>query len=37
LVAPENDYVTGSVMTIDGGWTAGYSRDFQIAMKERKD
>jgi len=28
LVAPENDYVTGSVMTVDGGWTAGYSRDF---------
>lgn len=28
LVAPENDYVTGSVVTVDGGWTAGYSRDF---------
>lgn len=28
LVAPENDYVTGSVITVDGGWTAGYSRDF---------
>ena len=28
LVAPENDYVTGSVLTVDGGWTAGYSRDF---------
>ena len=28
LVAPENDYITGSVMTVDGGWTAGYSRDF---------
>ncbi|NQT93835.1 MAG: SDR family oxidoreductase [Lentisphaerae bacterium] len=28
LVAPENDYMTGSVVTIDGGWTAGYSRDF---------
>jgi len=28
LVAPENDYVTGSIMTVDGGWTAGYSRDF---------
>jgi len=28
LVAPENDYITGSVLTVDGGWTAGYSRDF---------
>jgi len=28
LAAPENDYITGSVMTVDGGWTAGYSRDF---------
>jgi NAD(P)-dependent dehydrogenase (short-subunit alcohol dehydrogenase family) len=28
LVAPENEYMTGSVLTVDGGWTAGYSRDF---------
>jgi NAD(P)-dependent dehydrogenase (short-subunit alcohol dehydrogenase family) len=28
LVAPENGYMTGSVVTVDGGWTAGYSRDF---------
>jgi NAD(P)-dependent dehydrogenase (short-subunit alcohol dehydrogenase family) len=28
LVAPENNYITGSVLTVDGGWTAGYSRDF---------
>ncbi|MDD5699220.1 MAG: SDR family NAD(P)-dependent oxidoreductase [Victivallaceae bacterium] len=28
LAAPENDYITGSVVTVDGGWTAGYSRDF---------
>ena len=28
LVAPENAYITGSVLTVDGGWTAGYSRDF---------
>jgi len=28
LVAPENTYITGSVLTVDGGWTAGYSRDF---------
>jgi len=28
LVAPENDYITGTVLTVDGGWTAGYSRDF---------
>lgn len=28
LAAPENTYITGSVLTVDGGWTAGYSRDF---------
>ncbi len=28
LVAPENTYITGSVITVDGGWTAGYARDF---------
>ena len=28
LVAPESSYVTGHVLTIDGGWTAGFSRDF---------
>jgi 3-oxoacyl-[acyl-carrier protein] reductase len=28
LVAPESSYVTGHVLTIDGGWTAGYARDF---------
>lgn len=28
LVAPENNYITGSILTVDGGWTAGYSRDF---------
>ena len=28
LVAPENEYMTGSILTVDGGWTAGYSRDF---------
>ncbi len=28
LVAPEASYVTGHVLTIDGGWTAGFSRDF---------
>jgi NAD(P)-dependent dehydrogenase (short-subunit alcohol dehydrogenase family) len=28
LLDPENTYTTGHVLTIDGGWTAGYARDF---------
>jgi 3-oxoacyl-[acyl-carrier protein] reductase len=28
LADPENTYVNGHVLTIDGGWTAGYARDF---------
>ena len=28
LVAPEASYVNGGVITVDGGWTAGYTRDF---------
>ena len=29
LAAPESAYITGTVLTIDGGWTAGgYARDF---------
>ena len=28
LVDPENSYTNGHVLVVDGGWTAGYHRDF---------
>lgn len=28
LVAPESAYITGHCLPIDGGWTAGFARDF---------
>jgi NAD(P)-dependent dehydrogenase (short-subunit alcohol dehydrogenase family) len=28
LAAPESTYVHGHILTVDGGWTAGYARDF---------
>jgi len=28
LAAPESRYVNGHILTVDGGWTAGYTRDF---------
>jgi NAD(P)-dependent dehydrogenase (short-subunit alcohol dehydrogenase family) len=28
LADPENGYMNGSILTVDGGWTAGYAREF---------
>jgi 3-oxoacyl-[acyl-carrier protein] reductase len=28
LSAPEASYINGAVLTVDGGWTAGYTRDW---------
>lgn len=28
LADPENSYTNGHILTVDGGWTAGYARDF---------
>jgi NAD(P)-dependent dehydrogenase (short-subunit alcohol dehydrogenase family) len=28
LAAPENGYTHGHILTVDGGWTAGYAREF---------
>ena len=28
LAAPEAGYFNGAVITMDGGWTCGYARDF---------
>ena len=28
LADPENTYMNGHVLAVDGGWTAGYAREF---------
>jgi len=33
--APESSYLNGAIILVDGGWLAGYSRDFELNHEGR--